>query len=250
MEIHVGDEIEHINRKTEVPLRCKTIKNVPEPINLWCNWPLKHQSLRPLLLFSVVVEIVLSRTHHFKRLQRYFRLAGNAFGALKKSIFSSRCISESKKSSSFQFIVYGAEPSFWQNLFSASFVTSTLCERLLHKSYTCIRAPHQHRATPYQIVFESNWALRVQTSTISWLVHTARMPFKRLPRKLLSSWCFIGDRGAPKSLYGRGIKAFEWFGIDRKLWHEIVFDRDRWRELFNVWMFILFYICLRVVVSL
>ena len=71
---------------------------------------------------------------------------------------------------------------------------------------------------------------------LSLLGHTARMPFERLPRRLLSSWVFNRRlRGSPEFNYVRGIyKALEWFGIDKKRWYEMIFDGDGWRELFNV----------------
>ena len=43
------------------------------------------------------------------------------------------------------------------------------------------------------------------------------------------------QRGSPEFTYVRGIyKALGWFGIDKKRWYEMVFDRGGWRELFNV----------------
>ena len=68
----------------------------------------------------------------------------------------------------------------------------------------------------------------------SWLGHVARMPFARLPRKLLSSW--VNNRrpkGSPEFTFGRGVykalkvvdvNKFDWFGlaIDRHSWNDVI----------------------------
>ena len=171
------------------------------------------------------------------------RKAGNAFGALKKSIFSSRRISDSAKSSAYQSLIlpillYGAES--WC-------LTESFLRQLRNFHHSCLRAMcgiNRTQVFEYHISTEQLLA-RLSLNLIehyvfkrqlSWLGHTARMPFERLPRKLLSSWVFNRrPRGSPEFTYGRGIyKALGWFSIDKKRWYEMVFDRGGWRELFNV----------------
>ena len=63
---------------------------------------------------------------------------------------------------------------------------------------------------------------------LGWAGHLARMPFERLPRKMLSSWV-RADRpiGAPQFTYARGLlKALGKAGIDSKTWHQLAQDRE------------------------
>ena len=86
---------------------------------------------------------------------------------------------------------------------------------------------NKHKASTNQSATHGNGQL-------SWLGHTARIPFERLPRKLLSSWVFNRNpRGSPEFIMALG-----WFGIDRiKQWYEMRFSivRGGWSELFNVY---------------
>ena len=71
---------------------------------------------------------------------------------------------------------------------------------------------------------------------LGWAGHLARMPFERLPRKMLSSWV-RADRpiGAPQFTYARGLlKALGKAGIDSKTWHQLAQDREGWREKINI----------------
>ena len=66
---------------------------------------------------------------------------------------------------------------------------------------------------------------------LRWLGHVRRMPFNRLPRRMLSSWVpSTRPSGAPRMTYGRGIrKALKKFNIDLDSWPELAADRDAWR---------------------
>ena len=55
---------------------------------------------------------------------------------------------------------------------------------------------------------------------LRWLGHVSRMPFDRLPRRLLSSWLpYKRPRGAPEMTFGKTvIKTLKTFDIDRTHW--------------------------------
>ena len=55
---------------------------------------------------------------------------------------------------------------------------------------------------------------------LRWLGHVSRMPFDRLPRRLLSSWIpYKRTRGAPEMTFGKTmIKALKTYDIDPKHW--------------------------------
>ena len=67
----------------------------------------------------------------------------------------------------------------------------------------------------------------------SWAGAVARMPFDRLPRKMLTSWvCARRPVGAPQFTYARGLhKALDKTGIDRSSWHQKAQDPASWRTL-------------------
>jgi len=72
-------------------------------------------------------------------------------------------------------------------------------------------------------------------SVISWLGHVARMPFVRVPRKLLSLWVkYRRPKGAPEFTYGRGIyKALRRASISKDDWFVLAQDRCEWRRKMN-----------------
>ena len=70
---------------------------------------------------------------------------------------------------------------------------------------------------------------------LSWLGHVTRMPFNRLPRKLLSSWVkHRRPKGAPEFTYGRGVfKCLKTANIDEFDWYGPALDRDSWKNVLN-----------------
>ena len=71
----------------------------------------------------------------------------------------------------------------------------------------------------------------VSRRQLRWLGHVRRMPFDRLPRRMLSSWVSsTRPRGAPRMTYGRSIrKALKKFKIGLDSWPELAADRAAWR---------------------
>ena len=66
---------------------------------------------------------------------------------------------------------------------------------------------------------------------LRWVGHVSRMPFDRLPRRMLSSWVAAKrPSGGQLMTYGRSVsKALDNFGIDRDSWHALAADRPAWR---------------------
>ena len=95
----------------------------------------------------------------------------------------------------------------WQNRLSIS----DLCEKLSLKSVNTYIAKKQ----------------------LQWVGHVVRMPWHRLPRKMLTCWVRSKrPRGCPKFTYGRSVKKLlKKVGIDKMVWYDLASDRLRWRGL-------------------
>ena len=68
---------------------------------------------------------------------------------------------------------------------------------------------------------------------LRWLGHVSRMPFDRLPRRMLSSWLPAPRcKGATKMTYGRTMKkAMATFDINPQNWYELAADREKWHAM-------------------
>ena len=76
---------------------------------------------------------------------------------------------------------------------------------------------------------------------LRWLGHVSRMPFDRLPRRMLSSWLPAPRcKGATKMTYGRTMKkAMATFDINPQNWYELAADREKWHAMIKCQMTIL-----------
>ena len=168
--------------------------------------------------------------------------ASNAFGALRKSIFSNANVSNKVKASVYESLVlpialYGSESwCLTENLFNLL--------RLFHRN--CVRAMCRVNLSHVRLYRISNEELlnRIGLSSIdsyitkrqlSWAGHVARMNFDRLPRKLLSSWVSCNrPRGAPEFTYGRGLKkALNKANVPVNNWFNLAQDRNVWKAMVN-----------------
>ena len=72
----------------------------------------------------------------------------------------------------------------------------------------------------------------ITTRQLRWAGHVARMPFNRLPRKMLSCWVrHKRPKGAPCFTYGRSLKkALKKANIQLDNWHEAAANRAEWRK--------------------
>ena len=75
----------------------------------------------------------------------------------------------------------------------------------------------------------------ITRSQLRWAGHVSRMPYHRLPRKMLSSWVRAKrPRGAPKLTYGRMLrKALKKVGVPAEEWQFAASDREHWRSIYN-----------------
>jgi hypothetical protein len=168
------------------------------------------------------------------------RSANGAFGALSKCIFRSKSISLRAKRVVYNglilaILLYGAET--WS-------LTEVLFNRLRTFHAQCVRAMclvtkrqmwKEHISTKYleEKLGMQSIDVYMYRRQLAWVGHVSRMSFKRIPRKLLSSWV-----NAPRTAcgvemtYGRALaKAFHYAGLNDKTWHEIAQDRPTWAAI-------------------
>ena len=168
--------------------------------------------------------------------------ASSAFGALRKSIFSSVKISLLAKRFVYNTLIlpvllYGSdtwcltEKSFNQLRKFHARCTRAMCRvNLLHT--------REHRISTAELLGRiglNTIDSIVTRNQLRWAGHVMRMGSERLPRKMITSWvCNPRPRGAPEFTYGRGLyKALKKTNIPKGKWATIVQDRPRWREMIN-----------------
>ena len=201
MEIHVGDHnVPDKPSKTEVLFVAKPPKSYTNP-ETYDDTDLSDIELGNQTFFPVVDKFCYLGTYISRDCKdsvdvtHRIRKAGNAFGALKKSLFSNRSISYEAKSAAYKSLIlpillYGAES--WC-------VTEALYNHLRNFHHACIRSMCRiNRSQVFAFRISTDQLLErlslkridyyISRRQLSWLGHTARMSFDRLPRKLLSSW--------------------------------------------------------------
>jgi hypothetical protein len=168
-----------------------------------------------------------------------------AFGALRKCVFASSYVTPVAKKAVYEAVVmsislYGCEA--W-----------CLPERLYHK-LRVMQA--QHLRAMCNVTRTQAWDEHISTQALGqrlgiqpvdmyvarrqarWLGHVSRMPFERLPRRMLSAWVpHRRPAGAPSMTYGRSVsKALDKFGLDVARWPELAADRSAWRSMLQTGM--------------
>ena len=154
--------------------------------------------------------------------------AVNAFGAIRKCLFSNSNISVDAKRAVYEgrilsILLYGAESwCLTEKLFSTLRIFDNRCVRSMCR--VTITECYNFRISNEGILRRLN--LRkiddyITKRQLRWSAHVARMDFDRLPRKRLSSWaCTKCPIGAPEFTYGRGLyKSLTKTGVDVKNWH-------------------------------
>jgi hypothetical protein len=165
--------------------------------------------------------------------------AGGAFGGLRKPVFSNASICYEAKKAVFEglilmILLYGSES--W-----------CLTEKLYNKLRTfharCARAmcrvnrqhTRKHRITTVELL--NRLRLKpidtyVTKRQLQWAGHVIRMDYKRLPRKMMTSW--VAKKrpvGCPYFTYGRSLcKALKKANIHEANWAVRASQRDEWRE--------------------
>ena len=170
------------------------------------------------------------------------KLASNAFGSLRKALFSSTKVSYQAKCAAYMSLIlpialYGAE--CWC-------LTEELLRQLQSFHRACVRAmcrvnrshTFKHRITTAELLNRLKLKpidFYVTKRQLAWAGHVARMNFDRLPRKMISSWVTEKrNTGAPEFTYGRGVcKALKKADIPIDDWHEFAQDRMTWSRLIN-----------------
>ena len=249
MEIHVGDiRLPDKPSKTEVLFVSKPPKAYVNPITY------DDVDLSPIKLgshtyfpvvdkFSYLGSFISRDCKDHEDVTNRIKKAGNAFGALRMSIFSSRAITDEAKSTVYRSLIlpillYGAES--WC-------LTQYLLRLLRNFHHSCLRAMCRinrshvflHRISTESLLARLNIEpieFYVFNRQLSWLGHAARMSFDRLPRKLLSCWVYNRRlKGCPEFTYGRGVyKALKWFDIQKATWFDLLIDRGKWRKMINI----------------
>ena len=168
--------------------------------------------------------------------------AGNAFGALRASLFTSVSICFSAKRLVYNglilpILLYGADS--WC-------LTEKLFNKLRLFHARCVRAicrvnrlhTREHRITTVELL--QRVGLRSMDSSVTkcqlrWAGHVARMDHERIPRKMLTSWVHSKrPRGCPEFTYGRGVvKALKKVHVDKRQWISLAQNRDEWRKTIN-----------------
>ena len=249
MEIHVGDTLSPEKpSKTEILFVSKSPKSYVDPAT-YDNVDLSPVKLDTHTFFPVVDHFcylgsLISRDcKDDMDVANRIKKAGNAFGSLKLSIFSSSAITDEAKSVVYKSLIlpillYGAES--WC-------LSEYLLRQLCNFHHSCLRVMcrinrshvYLHRISTESLLTRLNIKSiesYVFNRQLCWLGHVSRMSFDRLPRKMLSCW--VNNKrlkGCPEFTYGRGInKALKWFDIDKANWIDFVNDREKWKLMVKI----------------
>ena len=248
MEIHAGDyDVPDKPSKTEIlfvskPLKSYTDRETFDNTRL-TNIELGNHKFFPIVDKFCYLGTFLTRdckddldvTHRIRK-------ASNAFGSLRKSLFSNKSITYQAKGSAYRSLIlpillHGAET--WS-------LTEKLFNLLRNFHHMCVRAMcrvnrtqvYIHRITTVSLLQRLSLEKidhYVTKRQLSWLGHVARMPFDRLPRKLLSSWVYHRrPKGSPEFTYGRGIyKALRKVNVGVNEWYDMALNRNVWNGVLN-----------------
>ena len=168
--------------------------------------------------------------------------ASQAFGALRDCIFASKSVSPHAKRLVYVTLVlaillHGAESwCLTEVLFHRLRCFHAQCVRVMcrvNRKHTWLH--HISTETLLRRLHLETIDVYVTRRQLRWVGHVARMPFSRLPRRMLSSWVrFRRPTGAPQMTYGRTIaKALRKCDIPFNSWPDLAQDRGRWRSAIN-----------------
>ena len=165
--------------------------------------------------------------------------ASAAFGALRDCVFASKTVSLRAK----RVVYVGLVLAVLLHGSESWCLTEVLFNRLRCFHAQCARAmcrvTRKHtreRLIPTASLLRSlgleTIDVYVTRRQLRWAGHVARMPFSRLPRKMISSWCYSKRPiGSPQMTYGRGLyKALTKCNIALDSWSQLARNRSRWRS--------------------
>lgn len=249
MQIHAGMKVDGVVKvvsKTE-------ILYVAAPARLYTD-PLRYDNcdLSDIDLSTFGEGVFLPVVDHFKYLgtiitrdcsdtadvENRVKVAGNAFGALRKCVFSSTQISLEAKKAVYEGLVlpillYGAESwCLTERLFNQLRVFHARCVRSMcrvNRHHTWLH--HISTAELLKRTKLLSMDAYVSRRQLTWAGHVWRMGWERLPRKMLTCWVREPrPRGCPEFTYGRGLgKALAKINLNRKDWTTVAEDRAIWR---------------------
>ena len=247
MEVHTGNTRTEKDSKSEV-LFC------PKPLQLYADpetfdnanldpIDLGEGIFIPIVFMFVYLGSTLSHDCSDKLdVENRIDKAGQAFGALRKNLFTSTQITLKTKRLAYCILIltvllYGSES--WC-------LTEALYRQLRNFHARCVRTmcrvtrkhTRTHRISTTQLLN------RLELPTIDsfitkrqlrWAGHVSRMDYDRLPRKMLSSWVRSKrPRGAPRLTYGRSLrKALKKANVNTQTWSNVAEDRQEWRNIIN-----------------
>ena len=166
--------------------------------------------------------------------------AGNAFGALRKCLFSNPNISFDAIGAVhvgliLSIILYGAK--FWcltKKLFSLLHIFYKCCVRSMCR--VTVAECYNFRISDDELLRRSNLRKTddyVTKRQLRCVGHVTRMDFDQLPRKMLSSWvCIKLPIGAPELTYSRGLyKSLRKAAVNVRNWHALALDKSKWIKI-------------------
>ena len=167
---------------------------------------------------------------------RRIQKASNAFGMIRNSLFSSSKIKLRVKAKVYQtfilpILLYGVE--CWC-------LTEKLVNKLRSFHRRCVRSichvtlrDHKRTSDLLDKLSLESIDTYICRQQLRWAGHVMRMPWNRLPRKMISCWVRSKrPRRAPRYTYGRSLmKCLRKSGIDCERWHELALNRDVWRNM-------------------
>ena len=171
-----------------------------------------------------------------------YRKEGNAFGALRKSLFSNPSITYETKGAAYCYLIlpillYGAESwCLTEKLFNQLRTFYHGCARSMHRVNR--RHVYLHRISSNELLENLNILsidVYITRRQLSWFGHVSRMSFDRIPRKLLSSWVKSRrPKGAPEFTFSRGMyKALRRANICKDDWFVLAKDQFDWCKMIN-----------------
>ena len=166
--------------------------------------------------------------------------AGNAFGALRRCLFSSPSISFAAKKLVYtglilSILLHGVETwCLTEKLFHDLRLFHAQCTRAMcrvNRIHT--RKYHISTVELLERVGLSSIDAYITKSQLRWAGHVSRMSMERLPRKMMTCWVRNPrPKGCPQFTYGRGVyKALAKVEVDRSEWTILAQDREQWRKI-------------------
>ena len=246
MEIHTGDVRDQEKKsKTEILFVAAPLSTYKDPTT-YDNVDLGVIPLGGGRFFPIVAQFcylgcLLTRDcSDDADVQSRIDKAAGAFGSVRKEVFSN------------QNVCFGAKLLIYEGLILAILLYGSECWCLTEKLYHKLRLFHARCARSMcRVTRKHTWKHRISTDKLlarvglrtiesyinrrqlQWAGHVLRMPFERLPRKMLTCWVASSrPRGCPQFTYGRGLyKALRRANIEKNSWTALAMDRDKWRGM-------------------